>query len=118
MMHNGKVEREKDRKFDCKRWGLTVEAVSDLGKQLYEMWFRFQWCFRTKTGNTGEYAYKYLRGLLTMKDRRQYTNIAQKMIGWNNDGQNIQHFMSDSPWKAENVFNQIQAEIKGRNELV
>ena len=117
MMHNGKVEREKDRKFDCKRWGLTVEAVSDLGKQLYEMWFRFQWCFRTKTGNTGEYAYKYLRGLLTMKDGRQYTNIAQKMIGWNNDGQNIQHFMSDSPWKAENVFNQIQAEIKGRNEL-
>lgn len=121
MIQYGKIEggkgKKRDRKFDCNRWGLRIEAVSVLGEQLYNMWLRFQWCFKTKTRNSGEYAFRYLRGLLTMKDGRQYTNIAQKMMGWNNDGQSIQHFMSDSPWKAEDVFNQIQAEIKGRNEL-
>jgi hypothetical protein len=32
-----------------------------------------------------------------METKRNYTNIARRIIGLENDGQNLQHFMSDSP---------------------
>ena len=43
--------------------------------------------------------------------------IARRVIDPSNDGQNLQQFMSDSPWSGEEVFKQIQTEIKERPEL-
>ncbi len=48
---------------------------------------------------------------------RTQVNIARRVIDPTDDGQNLQQFMSDSPWSGEEVFKQIQTEIKERPEL-
>lgn len=98
--------------FDRQRWGLPKEVVSDLAGRLYSFWSRFRGCFKTKTRDTSENAWIYLRGLLTMETKRNYSNIVRRVVGIDEDGQNIQQFMSDSPWSGKAVFDQIQKEIQ------
>jgi len=97
--------------FNPQRWGLPLIAIAGLAERLRSIWSRFRECFTTRTHDTSEHAFVYLRGLLTMDTNRNYTNIARRVIGLEDDGQNIQHFMSDSPWLAGCVFIQIQSEI-------
>jgi len=52
-----------------------------------------------------------------MERHRNYTNIERRVIGVHRDGQELQQFMSDSPWSAEEVFAQIQEEISKIEEL-
>jgi len=108
---------EKQRFFDPQRWGLPLIAIVGLADSLRSFWSRFRECFTTKTHDTSEYAFVYLRGLLTMDIERNYANIARRVIGLEDDGQNIQQFMSDSPWPASSVFSQIQTEICQHPEL-
>lgn len=98
--------------FAPKRWGLPAEAVTDLASRLRRVWSRFRDCFKSKTKDTSQYALVYLQGLLTMETKRHFTNIARRVIDPDDDGQNVQQFMSDSPWSAHVVFDQIQAEIR------
>jgi SRSO17 transposase len=95
---------------DPSRWGLSVEATSTVGERLYEFWLRFRDCFKTRTRDTSANAYDYLRGQLTMDNERNFANMARNMTG--DDGQALQHFMSNSPWAGQAIFGQIQAEIK------
>ena len=99
------------------RWGLPTEAVNDLAERLRRIWSRFRSCFKTKTRDPSEHAFVYLRGVLTMETKRNYANIARRVIDPEDDGQNLQQFMSDSPWSGRAVFDQIQAEICQRPEL-
>ena len=103
--------------FDPERWGLPKEAVDDIANRLRKTWDRFQDCFKTKTRDPSEYAWVYLRGILTMDTGRNFANIARRVIDPNDDGQDLQQFMSDSPWLGETVFKQIQVEIGQRPEL-
>ena len=103
--------------FDAHRWGLPQEAIADLADRLRRIWSRFRECFTTRTRDTSEYAFTYMRGLLTMDTKRNYANIARRVIHPQDDGQNLQQFMSDSPWPARPVFEQIQTEICNRPEL-
>lgn len=103
--------------FDPARWGLPPEAVADLGHRLWRVWCRFRDCFRTKTRDTSVHALVHLRGLLTMESKRNFANIARRVIDPDDDGQHLQHFMSDSPWSAQAVFDRIQAEIRARVAL-
>ena len=103
--------------LDAERWGLPQEAIDDLANRLRRIWTRFRECFTTKTRDTSEYAFTYMRGLLTMDTERNYANIARRVIDPKDDGQNLQQFMSDSPWPAKPVFGQIQTEICHRPEL-
>ena len=82
--------------FDPERWGLPTEIIDGLADQLRDCWARFRSCFTTKTRDTSEYAYVYLRGLLTMDTKRNYVNIARRVMDPEEDGQNLQQFMSDS----------------------
>lgn len=109
---------EKQDLFNPQRWGLPMIAIIGLADRLRSIWSRFRKCFTTRTHDTSEYAFVYLRGLLTMDTKRNYVNIARRVIDLEDDGQNIQHFMSDSPWLASSVFAQIQAEVCQRSELV
>ena len=111
--------RDNDRAdvFDPSRWGLPTEAVADLADRLRRLWSRFRDCFKTKTRDTSQYALVYLRGLLTMETRRNFANIARRVIAPDDDGQNLQQFISDSPWSSQAVFDRIQAEIRERPEL-
>jgi SRSO17 transposase len=96
---------------------LPVKAVATLADRLQEVWSGFRERFQTKTRDTSEYAQDYLRGLLTMDRKRNYANIARRVIDPEDDGQNLQQFMSDSPWSAAAVFDQIQKEIVQRPAL-
>jgi SRSO17 transposase len=100
---------------DPHRWGLSAEAVSTVRERLYEFWLRFRDCFKTRTRDTSAKAYNYLRGQLTMDNERNFANMARNMTG--DDGQALQHFMSNSPWAGQAVFGQIQAEIKATAAL-
>lgn len=111
------TESSKDNIYDPQRWGLPIGAIYSLGNRLIRIWSRFRDCFKTKTNNTSKYALDYLRGALSMDSKRNFANIARRVIDLDDDGQNLQQFMSDSPWSAQGVFDQIQAEIINRDEL-
>ncbi len=53
--------------FDPQRWGLSDEAVTDLANRLCRFWPRFRHCFKIQTCDSSEYAWFYMRGLLTME---------------------------------------------------
>jgi len=92
--------------------------VLDLGQHLYRFWQRYRHCFQTRTRETSERAYTYLRAQLTMDTQRNFKNIDRRLNG--GDGQGLQHFtphlpvgagVSNSPWPKAAVFEQIQAEL-------
>jgi SRSO17 transposase len=95
--------------FDPERWGLRVERIRRLPDELRGYWEHYRPIFTTQTRDTSEHAYQYLRGQLTMDKDRHYAGIARHMEG--QDGQALQHFMSNSPWSAQGVYRQIQADI-------
>ena len=97
--------------FDPRRWGLSSQAIADLGNRLRDFWSRYRTCFKTKTRDASEHAWTYLRGLLSMNSKRNFANIARRVIDPDDDGQKVQHFMSDSPWLAQTPIQQVQREI-------
>jgi SRSO17 transposase len=56
-----------------------------------------------------------MQGQMTMESDRNFTGIANSMEAA--DGQALQHFMSNSPWSGQGVFEQIREEIKEKPEL-
>lgn len=63
---------------------------------------------RTKTHDTSEYGVAYLSGLLRLQETRTYTAISREQ---RLAMQNVQHFMSDSPWSGDKVIDQVQGEV-------
>ncbi len=102
---------------DPQRWGLDSAMVTDFGQRVYQIWSRFRDCFTTCRHDTSENAQTYLKGLLTMPKERNYKKIARSITGSDDDGQNLQHFMSDSPWLTASVFRQIKTEIGADKRL-
>jgi SRSO17 transposase len=83
--------------------------------QLRRHWERYRDCFKTQTRDTSEHAYEYLRGQMTMDKDRHYAGIARQMAG--QDGQALQHFMSNSRWSGEKVYQRIQEDIQATPQL-
>lgn len=63
------------------RWGLSAEAVAHLGDRLYQFWLRFRGGFTTRTRDTSEHAYDYLRAQLTMDTERNFANMDRTLNG-------------------------------------
>lgn len=104
--------------FDKDRWGLNMRAIEDLATELRRVWSRFSHIFKPQSGpNKSEYAFVYLRALLTMERNRNYAEISRRLMSITNDGQCLQQFISDSPWDAKAMFRQIQEEIKKYPQL-
>lgn len=97
--------------FDPDRWGLPADAVASLAERLHALWTRFRPCFKTTTRDASFHAWVYLRGVLTMTSKRTFANIARRVGEPADDGQALQQFMSDSPWSAQAVISQVQAEL-------
>ena len=72
---------------------------------------RFRSCFKTRTHNPSAYALRYWLGQLTLEDQRNFANIERRLEP-GRDGQQLQQFMSDSPWPARRVYERIQDEIQ------
>jgi SRSO17 transposase len=99
----------KSKLLDPSAWGLPSEEVEKLSTRLVEFWERFASCVETQTRDTSPYALDILSGLLRMTIERNFTNLA-RVAG--QAPQNIQHFMSHSPWEAAEVLAEIRAEIR------
>jgi len=99
------------------RWGLNKDAIENLGQRLHDFWKRYHGCFTTLRHDTSEHALTYLKGLFLLSNQRNYKEIARKIEDPTSDGQNLQHFMSDSPWSATAVFDQIEQEISQDGRL-
>jgi len=96
------------------RWGFPTEAICNLGQRLYGFWERYRDCFKSKTRDTSEYARHYLSGLLRMEKHRHFTGIGREA---DVPAQNLQHFMSNSPWSGAAVCAQVQKELQATPEL-
>ena len=55
-----------------------------------------------------------MSALLRMESQRTFTNIGRQ-VGL--AGQNVQHFVTNSPWAAADVLRQVRREIAARPEL-
>ena len=63
---------------------------------------------KTKTRDTSEFGYHYLSGLLRMESKRHISGIA-RVAGI--PEQNLQQFITDSPWSAEDLIASLQQDI-------
>jgi SRSO17 transposase len=91
------------------RWGLPRELVEGLGLRLHGFWQRYRELFANRTRDPSPLANIYLRAQLTMETKRNFANIGRTLGG--DDGQALEHFMSQSPWSARAVLPQIQDEV-------
>jgi SRSO17 transposase len=100
--------------FDAGRWGVSPAAIPELAGRLQRFGRRYTGCFRTTTRDASPYAAPYVGALLRMERQRTFTNIGRQ-VGM--PGQNVQHFVSNSPWSAADVLQQVRQEIAARPEL-
>ena len=96
------------------RWGLPLDEIEQLGQRLVLFSARFGPFFRNKTHDVSEYGFHYLSGLLRMKTKRNMAEIGRKT---GVSPQNMQHFMSNSPWSGLTLIDGIQDEIKRHPEF-
>ncbi len=105
----GSQGAQSDTVFAPQRWGVSSDMSQELPEGLYSFSQRYAACFKTRTRDTSAYAYHYLSGLLRLETKRNYTNIGRAT---GVAGENVQHFMSNSPWSGWAVMDQVLREIK------
>jgi SRSO17 transposase len=93
---------------------LSVEAIADLGDRLQRFWRYYGQWTRTKTRDTGTYGLSYVSGLLRLKGSRTMAELAREAQVAE---QNMQHFMSNSPWSGRALISEVQQAIIERPEL-
>ena len=85
-----------------------------MGQRLAGFYDRFRASMRTATRDTSAYGFCYLSGLLRMKTKRTMANIGRTTeVG----EQNMQHFVSNSPWSERALIGSIQDDIKVHPEF-
>ena len=85
-----------------------------LGEQLSGFWQGYGGLVRTRTRDTSEYGRAYLSGLLRMETQRNIASIGRQCgVG----EQNMQHFISESPWEGAKVIEAVRQSVAGRQEL-
>jgi SRSO17 transposase len=83
-------------------------------QRLTDFYDRFRSNVCTKTRDTSEYGLCYVSGLLRMETKRTMTNIGRKT---DVPEQNMQHFMSNSPWPGRELIYAVQDDIKVHSEF-
>jgi len=91
-----------------------MEALAGLPGRLSMFWLEYGRSARTRTRDTRAYGLVYLSGLLRMEAKR---NIAQIARSGTVSPQNMQHFMSQSPWSADQMIAKMQMAVVERPEL-
>ena len=77
-------------------------------ERLRQIWGRYRQHFWTRTRDQGAHGYTYLSGLLRMQAKRTYSGIAREA---GESSENVQHFMSNSPWSGRGIIQQVQQEV-------
>ena len=108
------MKTDKSIKELARQWGLPLDEIRRFGQRLKHFYDRFSPCMRTKTRDTSEYGFHYISGLLRMENKRTMANISRKT---NISKQNMQHFMSNSPWAGPTLVSEVQDEVKEHAEF-
>lgn len=66
---------------------------------------------RTKTHDTSEYGVQYVGGLLRLEEKRNIAQISRRL---GVESQNMQQFISDSPWSGPGLIQAVQAQVKAQ----
>lgn len=91
-----------------------MEAVAELPHRLASFWINYGRSARTRTRDTRKYGEVYLSGLLRMETKRTIAGIART---GKVSVQNMQHFLSQSPWSAADMIAKMQTAVAERPEL-
>jgi SRSO17 transposase len=98
----------------AEQWGIPLDEVDDLGQRLSNYYARYRAQLRTKTHDTSDYGLSYVSGLLRMETKRTMANIGRTT---GVAEQNMQHFMSHSPWSGSGVIQAVQAAVREHAEF-
>ena len=90
-------------------WGLPLDEIERLGERLGSFYERFRRHLRTTTRDTSAYGLAYLSGLLRLDTERTMANIGRQT---GVEPQNMQHFISNSPWAAAGLLDAIRDEMR------
>lgn len=93
---------------------MSSEAIADLGDRLQRFWRYYGRWTCTQTRDTSAYGLSYVSGLLRMKGSRTMADLAREAQVAE---QNMQHFMSNSPWSGQALIEHVQQAIVERPEL-
>jgi SRSO17 transposase len=95
------------------KWGLPVEAIAGLPERLLKFHAGYKEYLRPQTRDTSEYGLHYMSGLLRMESERTMANIGRiSQVA----EQNMQQYISESPWSSERLIRSVQYEISKRAE--
>ena len=101
-------QQQKEQLMTSELWGLPLKAVHGLANEYRYFWERFRGGEKTSTRDTSKYAYNYLKANYVWKPIA-HTEISRETFM---RSQNLQHFMSNSPWQVQPIYQQIQEDIK------
>ncbi len=93
---------------------MPLDEIKQLGQRLTDFYARFRAIVRTKTRDTSEYGFNYVSGLLRIEAKRNIANIGRKT---GVSEQNMQHFISNSPWSGTDLIKAVQAELRQHPEF-
>ena len=82
-------------------WGLDLKAIESLGIRLESFYSVYARYMRTQTRDTSGYGLQYMSGILRMESKRNMANIGRQT---ETPEQNMQHFMSISPWSGPGLI--------------
>jgi len=99
---------------EIERWGLSLEAIMGLQSRLSEYYDRYRPYLMTQTDDTSDYGFHYLSCLMRMETKRTMANIARTS---DVPIQNMQQFISDSPWSGPRLIEAVCYEISLRPEF-
>jgi len=94
-----------------RRFGIPQNQTDKLAQNFEHFFQRFKHCFKAGKWNNFKYGKIYIKGVLSLDTGRNFTNITRRIMGVEHSCDNIQNFMSDSPWSSWQVFREIQNQI-------
>ena len=87
---------------------MNLDEIEDLPERLIKFHQRYRFWMRTSTRDTSQYGLDYISAILRMKTNRNINNIARTA---GVPEQNMQQFISDSPWFGSSVISALQQDI-------
>lgn len=96
------------------QWGLNLDEIENLPERLAKFHQSYRYSMRSRTRDTSQYGLDYISGLLRMKTKRNIKNIARAA---NVPEQNMQQFISDSPWSGDGLISMLQQDISAHPQF-
>lgn len=94
---------------EASRWGLPpLQEIEQLGDRLDGFYDRFRPLLHTQTRDSSHYGLAYVSSLLRMDSKRNIAEIGRQA---GTSPQNMQHFITNSPWSYAALIQAIQADV-------